>query len=88
MPFDHRPDTPGPDVLQRALVALADKHSIDPDSLSWTVGDRSDRKRSTLFHLTLRSPEGTVATAWYKTPYFPLAEQDSRHLRPGTRSPQ
>ena len=80
MPFDHRPDTPGPDVLQRALVALADKHSIDPESLSWTVGDRSDRKRSTLFHLTLRSPEGTVATAWYKTPYFPLAEQDSRHL--------
>ena len=67
-------------MLQRALVALADSHSIEPESLTWTVGDRSDRKRSTLFHLTLRSPEGTVATAWYKTPYFPPAEQDSRHL--------
>ena len=80
MPFDHRPDTPGADVLQSALVALAHKHSIERDSLTWTVGDRTDRKRSTLFHLTLRSPEGTVATAWYKTPYFPPAEQDSRHL--------
>jgi len=67
-------------VLQRALVTLADKHSLDPGSLSWTVGDRTDRKRSTLFHLTLRSPEATVATAWYKTPYFPLDEQGSRHL--------
>ena len=67
-------------MLQRALVALAHKHSIERDSLTWTVGDRTDRKRSTLFHLTLRSPEGTVATAWYKTPYFPPAEQDSRHL--------
>ena len=80
MPFDHRPDTPGADVLQSALVVLADKHSIDPESLTWTVGDRTDRKRSTLFHLTLRSPAGTVATAWYKTPYFPPGEQDSRHL--------
>ena len=67
-------------MLQRALVALADKHSMDAESLTWTVGDRTDRKRSTLFHLTLLSHEGTVATAWYKTPYFPPAEQDSRHL--------
>jgi len=67
-------------VLQRALLALADRHSIDPVSLTWTVGDRTDRKRSTLFHLTLLSLEGTVATAWYKTPYFPPADQDSRHL--------
>ena len=80
MPFDHRPDSPGPHVLQRALVALANKHSVDPETLSWAVGDRTDRKRSTLFHMTLLSQEGTLATAWYKTPYFPPAEQDSRHL--------
>ena len=43
-------------MLQRALVALADKHSVDPESLTWTVGDRTDRKRSTLFHLTLLIP--------------------------------
>ena len=67
-------------MLQRALVALADKHLVDLESLTWTVGDRTDRKRSTLFPLTLRSPAGTVATAWYKTPYFPPADQDSRHL--------
>ena len=67
-------------MLQRALVALADKHSVDPESLTWTVGDRTDRKRSTLFPLTLLSLDGTVATAWYKTPYFPPADQDSRHL--------
>ena len=67
-------------MLKRALVALADKHSVDPESLSWAVGDRTDRKRSTLFHMTLRSHDGTQATAWYKTPYFPPAEQDSRHL--------
>ncbi|MGH3667876.1 MAG: hypothetical protein ACRDU7_06265, partial [Acidimicrobiia bacterium] len=62
MPFDHRPDTPGANVLQRALGALADKHSMDAESLTWIVGDRTDRKRSTLFHLTLLSQEGTVAT--------------------------
>jgi len=61
-------------------VALADKYSVDPESLSWAVGERTDRKRSTLFHMTLRSREGTLATAWYKTPYFPSSEQDSRHL--------
>ena len=67
-------------MLHKALVALADKHSVDPESLSWAVGDRTDRKRSTLFHMILQSPSGPVAAAWYKTPFFPPAEQDSRHL--------
>lgn len=80
MPFDHRPDEPGAEVLDRARVALAERLAIDAESLAWVVGERTDRKRSTLFHLTLRSTEKPVATAWYKVAYFPSDEQDSRHL--------
>jgi hypothetical protein len=80
VPFDHRPDQPGTEILDRARKTLADRLSIAPSGLEWGVGERSDRKRSTLFPLTLRSPAGTVATAWYKAAYFPAQEQDSRHL--------
>ncbi len=80
MPFDHRPDQPGPEVLDRARAALAERFSLDGKNLQWIVGERIDRKRSTLFHLALRSPEKGVATAWYKVAYFPPQEQDSRHL--------
>jgi hypothetical protein len=80
VPFDHRPDQPGEEVLARARAALAERLSLDPGDLQWEVGDRTDRKRSTLFHLSLRSSVGQVATAWYKVAYFPPQEQDSRHL--------
>jgi hypothetical protein len=80
VPFDHRPDQPGPEVLDRARASLADRLSLDANGLRWIVGERTDRKRSTLFYLTLRSPERSVATAWYKVAYFPPEEQDSRHL--------
>jgi Phosphotransferase enzyme family len=80
VPFDHRPDQPGAEVLDRARASLAERLSLDVGDLRWIVGERTDRKRSTLFYLTLRSPEKTVATAWYKVAFFPPSEQDSRHL--------
>jgi hypothetical protein len=67
-------------VLDRARDALAERFAIDAGNLEWIVGERSDRKRSTLFPLTSRSPEKVVATAWYKVSYFPPHEQGSRHL--------
>lgn len=81
MPIDQRPETPSPELLDRARQALARRLSLDPGSVRWKVGERMDRKRSTLFHLTLVSASSeAAATAYYKTPYFPPEEQDSRHL--------
>lgn len=80
MPFDHRPEIPSPDLLEKARLDLANRLGLDPGLLHWKVGQRLDRKRSTLFQLALALPSGPVATAWYKTPYFPANDQDSRHL--------
>lgn len=71
-----RPDRPDPALLNQARTTLAERRSIDTSNLAWVVGDRMVRKRSTLFHLTL----GDVATAFYKAPYYPEDQQDSRHL--------
>ena len=81
MPIDERPETPPADLLDRARIAMAMKLSLGAGSLSWRVGQRMDRKRSTLFPLTLVSlSSGPVATAFYKSPYFTVERQGSRNL--------
>jgi hypothetical protein len=67
-------------MLERACVVLARRLALDPESLQWRVGERLDRKRSTLFHLTLVSAGSAVATAYYKAPYFTAERQGSRNL--------
>jgi hypothetical protein len=44
------------------------------------MGERMDRKRSTVFRLTLAEASGPVATAYYKAPYFTAERQGSRNL--------
>ena len=39
-----------------------------------------DRKRSTVFRLTLAAESGPIATAYYKAPYFTAERQGSRNL--------
>ncbi len=72
MPIDARPESPTPSLLSEARHELAGRLSLDPKDLRWDIGERLSRKRSTLFHLTLRSAAGeSMATAYYKAPYFP-----------------
>ena len=76
MPIDARPDSPPTSLLSEARHQLAGRLSLDPEDLRWDIGERLSRKRSTLFHLTLRSAAGeSMATAYYKAPYFPLVLQ-------------
>ena len=79
MPFDARPESPAPSLLSEAKRELAGRLSLDPENLRWDIGERLSRKRSTLFHLTLRSAAGeAIATAYYKAPYFPDAHERPR----------
>ena len=80
MPLDQRPETPTQSLLDQGRNALAGRVSLDPGTLEWKVGERMDRKRSTLFPLTLIGPSGKVATAFYKAPYFTSERQGSRNL--------
>lgn len=81
MSIDQRPDSPSPELLDRARTALAQRLSHDPTSLRWKIGGRQDRKRSTLFHLTLLSATaGPVATSYFKKAYFPEDRQGSSNL--------
>ena len=57
-----------------------DDLSKDAGSLTWRVGERMDRKRSTVFRLTLAGESGPIATAYYKAPYFTAERQGSRNL--------
>jgi hypothetical protein len=78
--LDQRPDSPPAGLLDQARAALAGRLSLDPGSLTWKIGRRIDRKRSSLFPLTLNSSSGAVATAWYKKPYFTEDRQGSKNL--------
>jgi hypothetical protein len=82
VPIDHRPEEPSPALLDHARVEAARLLSFDPALLRWPVGNRVDRKRSTLFPLALIEHGGNrvVATAFFKASYFPPEEQESRHL--------
>ena len=80
MPLDERPETPTRALLNRARVQLAGRLSKDAESLTWRVGERMDRKRSTVFRLTLADGSGPIATAYYKAPYFTAERQGSRNL--------
>ncbi len=74
-----RPNKPSANLLVEAKGELAHMFSLDAENLRWEVGQKLTRKRSTLFHLTLRSESGVVATAYYKAPYVPEGHQ-SRNL--------
>lgn len=82
MAIDQRPETPNGNLLDRAGLELARRLSLDPRTLDWQVGARMERKRSTVFPLTLRSSDsGPVATAFFKAPYFTAERQGSRNLK-------
>ena len=81
MPLEARPERPRPELLDEARANLASRLGIDSESSIWVVGERMERKRSTLFPLALASPMGDrLATAYYKVPYFPPEKQGSRNL--------
>lgn len=80
MPLDQRPEHPTESLLDHARQELAARLSVDPGSFEWRVGVRMDRKRSTLFPLTLVAPSGPVATAFFKAPFFTAERQGSRNL--------
>jgi Phosphotransferase enzyme family len=78
--LDQRPDAPSPTLLDQARASLASRLLLNAGSLRWRPGRRVDRKRSTLFPLTLVSGSSPVATAWYKKVYFPGEKQSSKNL--------
>ena len=82
MPLDSRPESPAESLLFEARRELAGRLSLGPGNLRWDIGKRLSRKRSTLFHLTLRSATGeAIATAYYKAPYFPDEHNRTRRNR-------
>ncbi|HWB89801.1 MAG TPA: hypothetical protein VG872_11430 [Acidimicrobiia bacterium] len=81
MSLESRPEAPDPHLLEEALASLAVRSQLEPEGLRWRLDERMERRRSTVFALTLESPAASaVATAFYKAPFLPAELQDERRL--------